>query len=395
MLRRTHGCGPSIRPTPRPPVHASVPHEMRLPALAVAIAVALVPITSSLPRARAHADARPPGRAPVVTRFAPPGGPPGTRVTLTGVDLGNDVQVAYGRRPLPILGRPAPDALTIVVPPDATERAPFIVTTRAGQTRSGAWFALELPATVASMTPTSGPPGTAITLRGTGFHGDERVRAGADDLQILERQSWGVVVEAPHGPGGALTMISAGQTLALPFRLDVTAALAVESIAPAEGPAGTRVTLRGPGLGAAERVSYGGLPCPIQQRGPTELVVAIPSAAAGADVFVIESLGQRARSADAYRVTSGASAASVGGFTPRSGRPGTEVTLAVHGLGADVEIWFGDARCPVLGREAQRIVFAIPDGAAGRGPFILVDEGGRRSATAELFEVRVGSDGRR
>jgi hypothetical protein len=321
---------------------------------------------------------------PTITRFAPAGGPPGTRVTLTGVGFAPDVRVAYGTRPLAILGRPSPGSLTLAIPSDATERAPFVVSTRGGSTQSGAWFELELPAVVTTMTPTSGPPETPITIRGNGFHGDEHLRAGSEDLAVVERQRWGIVVKGPRR-SGALTLVSAGRSVPLPFRFDVTTAFGIESFAPAAGPPGTRVTLRGPGTGGAARVLYGDLPCAIVERGAGEIVVAIPPGAAGEDAFVVESLAERARSADRYRVA--VPTAKIGDFNPRAGRPGTEVTLAADGLGADVEIWFGDARCPGVRREARRIVFVIPDDAAGRGPFILVEGKGRRSTTAAFFEV--------
>jgi hypothetical protein len=266
--------------------------------VAVAIAVAL-PILVGHP---ARAQIRPAAPPPVVIRFTPSGGPPGTHVVLSGEHFAPDLHVSYGGRPLALLGHPAADSVELAIPTDAAASAPFVVVTRAGSTQSGGWFRLELPATVESMTPTSGPPGTRVSLRGSGFHGDERWLAGTTELQVVERQRLGVVLEAPARPGGPLKMISAGKTVALPFRFDVTAGLAITSFSPSAGPPGTRVTLRGPALGTADLVRYGGLPCPTRQRGDDLLVVEVPASATGEDRFSVEAAGQHADASDPYRV---------------------------------------------------------------------------------------------
>jgi len=324
-------------------------------------------------------------RGPILSGFTPPGGPPGTQVTLSGDGLGWNARVSYGDQEVPILGRQRDDVLIVEVPRNATRSAPFVVTTRRGETRSGAWFKLELPPTVDSITPTSGPPGTAIAVRGASFRGDERFALGGEPVRVIERQPWGFVLEAPRGRGGPLGFESGGRRFPTPFRFDVVASLAIASFGPTEGPPGTRVELRGPGLGAAAQVIYGGLPCPIVRRGRDEIAVEIPLGAAGQDAFWVEAFGQRARSAESFRVTYPGPA--IGAFAPREGRPGARIVLAASGLGPNVQIWFGDAPCRLIERSDREIVFAVPEQAYGRGPFILVDDDGRRYTTAQFFEV--------
>lgn len=245
-------------------------------------------------------------KAPVVDSFSPTGGPPGTRVTISGSGLGADLRVAYDGEPLPVVARAGDGAITVVVPRTAIRSAAFVLASRAGATRSGAYFQLELPAAVDSLSPTSGPPGTPITIKGHGFHGDESFRIGdaPAPARVLERQPWGVRLAAPER-GGALGYTSAGQTVATRLTFEVTAPLTVTSMSPAVGPPGTEVILRGPGLDGAVRVLYGGLPCPLVRRAHDELVVAVPKGAAGEDAFTVEGLGQRVRSADTFRVGAG------------------------------------------------------------------------------------------
>ena len=237
---------------------------------------------------------------PIVDSFTPTGGPPGTRVTIAGSGLGADLRVAYDGQALPVIARAGDREVTIVIPRTAIRSAAFVLQSRAGETRSGAYFQLELPAAAESLSPTSGPPGTPVAIKGRGFHGDETFRFGDTPARVLERQPWGVRLAAPER-GGALGYTSAGQSVTTRFIFEVVAPLAVASMSPTVGPPGAEVILRGPGLDGALRVGYGGLPCPILRRARDEIVVAVPKNAAGEDAFTVETLEQRVRS-ETFRV---------------------------------------------------------------------------------------------
>jgi hypothetical protein len=245
---------------------------------------------------------------PALRGFTPASGPPGSEVTLDGTALGADARVSYGDQALPIVARRGAEALTVVVPRGATASAPFVVSTRSGTTRSASWFKLELAAVVDSISPTSGPPGTRIAVRGARFGGDEQFFIGAEPAPIASREAWGYVVTAPAGRGGAISFTSGGARVVTDLRFDVAAGITVGGFAPREGLPGTRVTVYGHGVGDALQVSYGGLPCPIVRRARDEVVVVVPPSAAGRDAFWVETDAQRARSADTFHVLPGAPA---------------------------------------------------------------------------------------
>src|SRR6185436_3310052 len=76
-------------------------------------------------------------------------------------------------------------------------------------------------------------------------------------------------------------------------------------------------------------------------------------------------------------------------FTPAAGLVGTQVTLAGSWFPPSAQVYFQNIPMPIVSRSARRIVFTIPPGAAGRAPFVVVDDAGNRVATATAFEVLV------
>lgn len=238
---------------------------------------------------------------PILDGFAPTTGPPGTEVTLTGQRLSPDLHVAYGDAPVPILTRTR-TSVTLQVPRNAKADAPFVATDKDGTTRSASWFQLALAPQVESVSPTSGPPGTALMIHGHGLRGDEVFYLAEQPLRTLERDARGLRVEVPRAPSGPLSFVSSGQRVQTPFRFDVAEPLVVESIHPPMGPPGTQVTLHGPNLGGVVLVSYGTLPCPIVKRTRDELVIEIPPEAAATDHFWLDAYGQRIESHGTFRV---------------------------------------------------------------------------------------------
>ncbi len=81
---------------------------------------------------------------PVVARFSPESGPPGTRVRISGSGFGPADRVSYGSTPTPVLGR-GTGWVDVEVPRRATRSDHFQVRGAAGVGRSPQPFALDLP----------------------------------------------------------------------------------------------------------------------------------------------------------------------------------------------------------------------------------------------------------
>ena len=232
-----------------------------------------------------------------VAQFAPTGGPPGTRVVLTGTGFGPDVKVRYDDAPVSILARDGTTSLTVAVPLTASKAAPFLVRSGGQEVRTGAFFELELPPSIDSLTPTAGPPGTKITVRGRRL---SELYLGDAPLPILDRHDDVLVAEIPAGAASGPLSIAPG--VRTPFSFEVVPPVEIGSFAPEAGPPGSMVTLLGR-FGAQVAVRYGTLPCRVQSRAAGRIVFVVPAAARAQDFFWVEDLGQRVRTTVPFTVT--------------------------------------------------------------------------------------------
>jgi len=199
--------------------------------------------------------------APAVTGLSVPAGRAGAAVAITGAHLYGATRVAFGDVPATTFRLVAADRIEATVPPRAVS-GPITVTTPGGQAASGT-FAVQPVLT--GLEPQAGPPGTALTLRGSGLDPLEAwVRIGDRWAAILggNADRTELTVAAPAGAAagaGAVTLFTRGGRAASPqaFTLNYLAPT-VTGLAPATGVPGTEVTLTGANLAGVTEVLYGG-----------------------------------------------------------------------------------------------------------------------------------------
>ncbi|WP_201987337.1 IPT/TIG domain-containing protein [Hymenobacter rubidus] len=107
--------------------------------------------------------------AATITSISPTSGPVGTVVTITGTNLSNATAVAVNGVNAVRFIVVNSTTITFSVPGGATSG--FVTVTTAAGTVVGPIFTVILPPTVSSMTPTSGPAGTVVTITGTDLTG--------------------------------------------------------------------------------------------------------------------------------------------------------------------------------------------------------------------------------
>jgi hypothetical protein len=115
--------------------------------------------------------------APQISSFTPTSGPTGTRVTINGNYFNGATSVKFN-------GRSA--SFTVVSGSQVTATVPngvttgkITVTTAAGTGTSASSFNVTL--SVVAFSPTSGPPGTVVTITGVGFNSSSQVRFNGID----------------------------------------------------------------------------------------------------------------------------------------------------------------------------------------------------------------------
>ena len=201
------------------------------------------------------------------------GGTAGTTVTVTGVGFGaneRNITVALGPRTMETgisANAQGSWTATITAPPLPAGSYPV---TASGSLTSTAGVAAEVFTIGASITvsPTTGPPGTPVTITGSGFGPNEVNIAirynGAEVAKGINASpvgSFTAQVTIPPSPAGARTLkVSGPATKEVEVSFAVTPVLALSR---GEGMPGTTVTVTGSGFGANETgisVAYSGVP---------------------------------------------------------------------------------------------------------------------------------------
>jgi hypothetical protein len=323
--------------------------------------------------------------APTVQSFHPPGGPGGTKVTITGTGFGPETVVKYGAGTLRIVGRTGATSIEVVLSASATASS-FIVQTKGGEVSSSQAFQVFVYSTLSGIAPESGPAGTRILFRGSHFDATDSFYLNNQLLPVAERKPDGCVVTVPAGAqSGSIAWESHGKRQTSAFQFAVLQPIAVTAVAPAQGPAGSQVTITGTNFTARSTVLFGKLPCAIVKReGTTQIVVTLPAAARGQEHFYVDDTGQHMKSAQPFQVVTPPAIASL---NPLYGPPGTQVTLFGSQFGAGAKVFFAGLECQILRREGgTALVVAIPAGAQGKDYF-WVEDAGQRVRAPQAFEV--------
>lgn len=103
---------------------------------------------------------------PLITSLSPPIAPLGSHVVINGYGFGGGGNVSFNGAPCNIQSWSA-TAISVVVP-DAATTGPVTVTTN-GVTSNGVEFTVEPPPSISTISPSSGPAGTVVTINGSNF----------------------------------------------------------------------------------------------------------------------------------------------------------------------------------------------------------------------------------
>jgi hypothetical protein len=203
---------------------------------------------------------------PTITSLAPASGPVGTSVSITGSDLGGATAVAFDGANAAFTVD-SPTSITASVPKYAST-GPVSVTTPSGTGTSPSPFTLtcESPGpTIDSFTPTSGPPGTSVTITGTGFTALTNVEFGGStpNAQFTIDSPTSVTATVPIYAGTSRIRVetySSACTSSSPFTVtppgpDFSVAAAPAALSVSQGATGTAAIGTAVTNGSAQTVS--------------------------------------------------------------------------------------------------------------------------------------------
>ena len=144
--------------------------------------------------------------APTISGFSPSSGiAGGTVVTIAGTNL-QGAAVRFGGIPAPTTSTSATQIK--VTAPNGVTAGKITVTTDAGVTTSTGAFTPTL--SVSSFSPTSGAPGTAVTIHGVGFNSSSAVRFhGVVAASVTHTSSTAMTATVPAATSGPITVTNA------------------------------------------------------------------------------------------------------------------------------------------------------------------------------------------
>jgi hypothetical protein len=148
------------------------------------------------------------------------------------------------------------------------------------------------PPLLASLTPTSAPVGTSITVAGSYFGATQGASTIAFNGVLASPSSWSdtqITVPVPSGASSGNVIVTASglTSNALPFT--VLTAPVINSLSPTSGPVGTSVIISGVNFGAtrgSSTVTFNGVSATPTSWSDTQIVVAVPGGAVTGPVLV-------------------------------------------------------------------------------------------------------------
>jgi alpha-tubulin suppressor-like RCC1 family protein len=139
---------------------------------------------------------------------------------------------------------------------------------------------------VSALLPDSGPStgGTSVTITGSGFTGATAVDFGSTPATSFSVTSDGdIQAVVPPGSGTVPVTVTVGANVQIAGQYTY---MAILSVTPPSGPAGTIVTITGTGIGSASQVNFGGTAGDFTQVSPNEIQAVVPPGSGSTDITV-------------------------------------------------------------------------------------------------------------
>jgi len=226
--------------------------------------------------------------------------------------------------------------------------------------------------TITSISPTSGPPFTQVTVKGSGFGTSQgTVSFNGVAGAIVSWTNTQILVDAPNGSAGSGAVEVNWNSSSFTFSFTPT----INSISPQNVPSGQTVSVVGQNFGSATgSVTLAGETVQIVSWGTNSISIKVPAnAPTGADpVIVTSSIGSSPPSTLNVQF-----APSVSGISPIFGPPNTQVTVTGTGFGANTQgtVSFNGVAGTIVSWSDKQIIVTAPNGSAGSGPVVVSWQG--------------------
>ncbi|MFT2009728.1 IPT/TIG domain-containing protein [Pontibacter sp. 13R65] len=184
---------------------------------------------------------------PTITSFTPIAGPVGTQVTILGENLETTYEVRFEGNIIVAPDEVEENGIGVVVRvPAGAQTGAIVLHTEIGNVSTPTNFTVEHP-TITDFTPTEGPVGTAITIRGDNLLSTTTVRfTGGVNAEPTSTSNTEVVVNVPAGAqSGVLAVITAAGDTATSSQVFNVLRPTISGIFPTSQRVGQNITITG------------------------------------------------------------------------------------------------------------------------------------------------------
>ncbi|WP_210462500.1 IPT/TIG domain-containing protein [Rufibacter roseolus] len=313
--------------------------------------------------------------APTITSFDPKAGPVGTLVTITGANLVNTQNVLFSdnttagkRAAFTIVDN---NSITATVPTGAiTGKIKLTNNDGANVAVSSEDFTVYPAPIITSFSPTTGPVGTVVTVKGSNFSEGGGMKFTDANGNLIYAEDYVFVSETEatgRVPLGAVTgpiaMEGDYETTKSTTSFTVTApAPVITSVSPNSGSVGTVVTVEGINLKNIKSITFGGVTATeYDDSNDNSLIIIVPAGAISGQMIVTTEGGS-----DESNFTVITTAPVITSFSPASGPVGTVVTVIGNNFSEGGGLKFTDANGNLI--YAEDYVFVSETEVTGRVP---------------------------
>ena len=317
---------------------------------------------------------------PRITGFTPASGAVGASVVINGANFTGATAVAFNGTAAAFTVNSA-IKITATVPAGATT-GKIGVTTPAGSATSAANFAVA--ATITSFSPTSGAPGTHVTITGSAFTGATAAKFNGVAAAFTVNSSTQITATVPATANtGPISVTSPGGTAT--SAATFTVAPRITGFTPASGKVGASVVVNGANFTGATAVTFNGTSAVFTVNSAIKITATVPAGATSGKIGVTTPAGS-ATSAANFSV-----APTVNSFSPASGAPGTSVTITGATFTGATAVKFNGLAATFMVNSSTQITAAVPANAT-TGPISVTTPGGTAtSATSFTVAPRITS----
>jgi hypothetical protein len=335
---------------------------------------------------------------PTLTTLSPVSGPVGTSVTITGTNFGS----AQGASTVSFGGVTATptawSATSIAAPVPSGASTGNVVVTVGGSASNALPFTVTVPPNITSLSPTSGPVGTSVTIAGSDFGATKGTSTVTFNGTQATPSSWSatsIVVPVPTGATTGSVVVTVGGLASSGVTFTVRIPPNITSLSPTSGTAGTSVTITGTNFGATKgssTVTFKGVVATTTSWSNTSIVATVPATAATGSVIV--TVNSLASTGVTFTVT--VPTPTITSLSPTSGTVGTTVTITGTNFGTTQgtsTVKFNGVTATVSSWSATSIVVLVP--ASAMTGNVVVTVGGVSSPGVSFNVVPLAPGGLR